>query len=189
MKKRFLVSFLVILLVVFVSVAFADDPIPSVKGVWNVHGEGTWGDIFVRDDGVATIDTYVDVDGYEVIVEYSYAGTIRDGAGNVLMQDSYTLDRWNLDGGGIKVDSREATITAGPDVRFDITIISDTQIDAHRTGRAYDKPVVADYTLVQSAPAPGAGGGSGGGCNVSALSTLPSSLLLLFPLFSVLRKK
>lgn len=182
-------SFLVLLIVFFVSGAFADDPIPSVKGTWEVHGEGTWGDIFVRDDGVATIDTYVDVDGFEVIILYSYTGVIRDGAGNVLMQDSYTLDRWNLDGGGIKVDSREASITAGPDVRYDITIISDTQIDAHRTGRAYDRRVDADYTLTkQNPPAPDAGGGSGGGCNISAFSTLPSSLLLLFPLFFILKK-
>lgn len=182
--KRNVYAVLAMLAILFASLPVierASASIPRVGGTWNVRGEGVWGDIAVTDDGTSTITSYIDTDGYEVIIEYFYSGVIRDGAGNVLLRDQFRLDRVDL-GGGIKVKNREAVIGD-----FRITIISETRIDAHRTGRVEGRPVDADYVLTREIPpAPGSEGGSGG-CSTGNLSW-PSALLLL-PLLMFNKKK
>ena len=159
----------------------ASAAVPRIGGTWTVRGEGTWGDIAVTDEGTSTITSYIDTDGYEVITEYSYSGVIRDGAENVLLRDQFILDRADL-GGGIKVRNREAVIGD-----FRITIISETRIDAHRTGRVEGQQVDADYALTREvAPTPETAGGSGG-CSAGVLSW--SSVLLLLPVVMLGKKK
>jgi len=169
------------LALVLVNGDHASASIPRIGGTWTIRGEGTWGDIAVTDDGVSIITTYIDTDGYEVIIEYSYSGVIRDGAGNVLLRDSYTLNRQDL-GGGIKVTSREAVIAD-----YRITIISETRINARRTGRVEGRPVDADYVLTRDTPPDPGAGSSGGGCSVGHLPL--SSIVLLLPLMMLLGKR
>lgn len=172
MKRLFCVmSFLLS----FIALAFAGNGIPNVQGAWSVNGEGTWGDIRVFDRGTQTITSYIDSDGYEVITQYSYAGTITDASGAVLLNDNYTLTRENL-GGGIKITSRNIILTSST-IRYNITIQDDNLMTAKRTGTTSGRVVDADYTFNRTSSG---GGSGGGGCAVSTLS--PMFLLLLAPL-------
>ena len=160
--------------------------IPSLGGSWNVRGEGTWGDLYVYDSGTITIGSYVDTDGYEVVTDFAYSGAIRDGAGNVLLNDNYSLTRADLNG-GLKVTSKTFWIRifgSGQDSRFDFTLFDDENASARRSGRVLGKSVNANYVFGRAASS--ASGSGGGGCTVGAS---PFVILLAAPLlFSLIRK-
>ena len=131
------------------SEAFASPgAIPLIHGTWNLSGSGYWGSTPVTDSGTVTLVSYINNAGYEVITKFFYEGIIRDGNGNLLLRDSYTLDV-EL-GAGIVVDSMTDIIIGLDSNQYNISLQSGVLASAHRTGVIEGRWVSADYTFTRN---------------------------------------
>jgi len=168
--------------------------IPSIGGTWNLSATGLWFEtgtsqgIRVTDRGQSTFSTIIDSEGYQVVVEMSYAGEVRDGAGNLLFTDVHTITRDQL-GGGIRITSKNFPVVFENN-REAFSIVSTSKTTSIRRGRVLGGIVEANYTYTRDvAPTPTPtpdGGGGGGGCNATSIP--PAAALLILPFLMLLRK-
>lgn len=176
--KRFL-TVLFVLGFLFIAAAGSLDAnsIPKIGGNWNFKGVGkvNYEEFGLR--GTASITTYVDSDGYEVITRIEQRGEVFDDFGRIVAPINNVFTQV------FKITSKSFTVPiTGGTAKFDIE--SSTRIievDKYSLG-SYNAERILIWTRGESESS-----GGGGGCQAGASS--PFALLLVLPLAFLAFKK
>jgi Synergist-CTERM protein sorting domain-containing protein len=158
--------------------AEAASTIPRIGGNWNSTGAGTIGGERFTTRGTASVVSYIDSDGYEVITHMSEVHQIYDAQGSYVGTERPS---WEVI---LKITSR-SFYTEEDGIRDAFSIESDSRVTRRRTGLIQGYPI--DATWVYTRGSSGGGSSSGGGC--SAGNASPFAVLLTLPLFFLYRRK
>lgn len=158
--------------------AEAASTIPRIGGNWNSTGAGTIGGERFTTRGTASVVSFIDSDGYEVITDISQEYQIFDSQGRYIETYRESGEVY------FKITSRSFYLNEGG-LRDTFTIDSDTRVTRRRTG--YSGGYAVDITWIYTRGSSGGGSSSGGGC--SAGNASPFAVLLTLPFFFLYRRK